>query len=161
MNLRDSRGTVRGGVSVLIAAGTLAATLAATLVLARAETPSIQPGQWTITTRTIVNGAAQPPAARPRCLTPAQAGDIAKTFGPQFGTVNSACEDPVLETTARTLTWRLVCRGQLDMEVRADFDFDSPTRYTATVGSRNMIAGALVSDVKTEIEGQRTGECPQ
>lgn len=94
-------------------------------------------------------------------FTPEQAGDIAKTFGPQFGTVNSDCEEPVLETTARKLTWRLVCRGQLDMEVRAIFDFDSATHYTAMVGSRNMIAGALVSEVKTEIEGQRTGECPQ
>lgn len=157
MSLRGGRGRFRSGASVLIAAGALAVPLAAV----RAETPSIQPGQWTITTRTVVNGAVQPSAARPRCFTPEQASDIAKTFGPQFGTVNSDCEEPVLETTARTLTWRLVCRGQLDMEVRAIFDFDSATHYTAMVGSRSMIAGALVSEVKTEIEGQHTGECTQ
>ena len=157
MNLRGGRGRFRSGVSVLIAAGALAVPLTA----ARAETPSIQPGQWTITTRTVVNGAAQSPAARPRCFTPEQASDIAKTFGPQFGTVNSDCEDPVIETTAGTLSWRLVCRGQLDMDVRANFDFDSATHYTGTVTSQNKIAGQLVSDVKTEIEGQRTGECAQ
>lgn len=157
MRLPGGRGTIRGGASVLIATGALAAMP----VSVRAETPFIQPGQWTVTTRTTVNGVVQSPAARPRCFTPQQAGDIAKTFGPQFGTVNSACEDPVIETTARTLTWRLVCRGQLDMNVAANFDFDSATHYTATVASQNMIAGALVSDVKTEIEGERTGECPQ
>lgn len=159
--MRSGRGRFRDGAPVLIAAGALVATLIATPVSLRAETPFIQPGQWTVTTRTTVNGAAQPPAARPRCFTPQQASDIAKTFGPQFGTVNSNCEDPVLETTAGTLSWRLVCRGQLDMDVRANFDFDSATHYTATVTSQNMIAGALVSDVKTEIEGERTGECAQ
>jgi hypothetical protein len=139
----------------------LAAALAATFVPVAAEAPSIQPGEWMVTSKTVLNGAVAQPTARPRCLTPEQAGDIVKTFGPQMGTVNSTCAPPVLETTGRTLTWRLECRGQMDMNVHGHFDFDSPSHYTATISSKAWIAGALVSDVKTEVEGERIGECRQ
>jgi hypothetical protein len=139
----------------------LVGTLVATPFPATAETPAIQAGEWMITSKTVMNGAATPPASRARCLTPEQTGDIAKTFGPQMGTVNSTCAPPVLETTVRALSWRLECRGQMDMNVQGSFDFDSPSHYTATVSSKAWMAGALVSDVKTEIEGERIGECRQ
>ena len=63
----------------------------------------IEPGQWNVTSNTVMNGAASPPQAKARCLTPEQAGDVAKTFGPVSGTINSTCEQPEYETTARTL----------------------------------------------------------
>jgi len=139
----------------------LVGTLLATLVAAAAETPDIQPGEWIVTSKTVLNGAIAQPTSRARCLTPEQTADITRTFGPQMGTVNSTCAEPVLETTARRMTWRLECRGQMDMNVQGSFDFDSPTHYTATISSKAWMAGALISDVKTEVEGERTGECRQ
>jgi Protein of unknown function (DUF3617) len=139
----------------------LVGTLVATLSPAAAETPSVQPGEWMVTSKTVLNGAVTQPGTRARCLSAQQTEDIATTFGPQMGTVNSTCAPPVLETTARTLTWRIECRGQMDMNVQGSFDFDSPSHYTATVSSKAWMAGSLVSDVKTEVEGERVGECKQ
>jgi Protein of unknown function (DUF3617) len=140
---------------------TLIGALVATPFPAAAETPSIQPGEWMVTSKTVLNGAATQPTTRARCLTPQQTGDIATTFGPQMGTVNSTCAPPVVETTGRTLTWQIECRGQMDMNVQGSFDFDSPSHYTATVSSKAWMAGSLISDVKTEVEGERVGECRQ
>jgi hypothetical protein len=126
---------------------------------ARAEDLSVEPGQWKVTSRTILNGAATPVTEKARCLTPEQTRDIAGTFGPAMSTVNSTCKPAEFETTGRKLKWRLECRGQLDIAVAGEFDFDSPTHYTATVSSKGWMAGALVSDVKTELEGGRTGAC--
>ena len=49
------------------------------------------------------------------------------------------------------------CRGQLDAD---EFNFDSPQHYTAMVTSQGRMAGALISDAKSEPEGGRVGECP-
>jgi hypothetical protein len=69
------------------------------------------------------------------------------------------CEAPEIKTTERTLTWRLTCRGQLDADVAGEFNFDTPQHYTAMVTSQGRMAGALISDVKTGIEGERVGDC--
>ena len=114
-----------------------------------------------VTTKTMVNGAPVPPQSKPRCFTPQQATEITKTFGPQVGTVNSTCADPVIETTEKTLHWRLECKGQMDMNVQGTFNFDSPTHYTATVGSKAWMAGSQISDASTEIEAERIGDCKQ
>jgi Protein of unknown function (DUF3617) len=119
----------------------------------------IQAGQWKVTSNTVMNGAAAPPQAKARCLTAEQTGDIAKTFGPVSGTVNSTCEQTEFETNGRTLKWHLQCRGQLDVDVAGNFNFDTPVHYTATVTSKGRMAGALISDVKTELEGERVGDC--
>jgi hypothetical protein len=57
------------------------------------------------------------------------------------------------------MKWHLQCRGQLDLDVFGSFNFDSPTHYTATVISKGSMAGRLISDVKTDLEGERVGEC--
>lgn len=133
-------------------------TLPALTVSAAAEI-SIEPGQWKVTSKTRMNGAAMPPQVKARCLTPEQAGDVAKTFGPEVGTVNSACERTEFEVSGRALKWRLQCKGQLDMAVAGAFNFDSPTHYTATVASKGWMGGQLMSDVNTELEGEHVGEC--
>jgi Protein of unknown function (DUF3617) len=120
----------------------------------------IEPGQWKVTASTVMNGVVSPPQAKARCLTPEQTGDVATTFGPVSGTVNSTCERKEFDTTGRTLKWRLICRGQLDMDVAGSFNFDSPHHYTATITSKGEMAGRLMSDVKTELEGERVGDCP-
>ena len=80
---------------------------------------------------------------------------------PVSGTVNSTCEPADSEIAGRVLKWHLLCKGQLDIDVLASFNFDSPSHYTATVSSKGRMAGQLISDVKTEIEGERVGECQQ
>jgi uncharacterized protein DUF3617 len=121
----------------------------------------MEPGQWTVTQRMVMNGNVVPPQSKARCITPEQAVDLAKTFGPVSGTVNSTCEAPSSELNGKTLKWRLQCRGQLDMDVAGDFNFDSPTHYTATITSKGVMAGALISDVKSEVVGERVGDCPK
>jgi hypothetical protein len=84
-----------------------------------------------------------------------------RTLGPISGTVNSTCADPEIRLNGKTLSWRLQCRGQLDADVAGHFEFDSPRHYAATVVSQGRMAGALISDVKSELEGEWIGECPQ
>jgi hypothetical protein len=145
---------IRFGMTVLC-------SLPLLMVSAGADDLTIEPGQWKVTSNTAVNGAASPPAVKARCLTPEQAGDVAKTFGPVSATVNSTCAPAEYETTERKLKWRLQCRGQLDLDISGNFNFDSPSHYTATVSSKGWMAGVLISDVKTELEGERVGECQQ
>jgi Protein of unknown function (DUF3617) len=140
---------------------TLLCWLPALIGPVRADNLAIEPGQWKVTAHIAMNGAAMPPQEKLRCLTPEQAGDVAKTFGPVSGTVNSTCEPAEPETTGRNLKWHLQCKGQLDMDVFGDFHFDTTGHYTATVSSKGVMAGKLISDVKTELEGERIGECQQ
>jgi hypothetical protein len=139
---------------------TLVCALAVLTVAAAAE-DLIEPGQWKITTNTLMNGAPMPPQVKARCLTPEQAGDVGKTFGAAIDTVNSSCERTEYQATGRTLKWRLQCKGQIDMDVSGDFNFDSPVHYTATILTKGWMAGSLMSDVKTELTGERVSECQQ
>jgi Protein of unknown function (DUF3617) len=138
----------------------LLSALSALPVSAAAES-LMEPGQWNVTQSMVMNGNVVPPQAKARCITPEQAEDVAKTFGPVAGTINSTCEAPSSELNGKTLKWRLQCRGQLDMDVAGDFSFDSPTHYTATITSKGAMAGALISDVKTQVIGERVGDCPK
>ena len=139
---------------------TLLCWLPALIVAARADSLAIAPGQWKVTTHIVINGATAPPQVKLRCLTPEQAGDVAKTFGPVSGTVNSTCEPAEPETAGRNLKWHLQCKGQLDLDVLGDFNFDSADHYTATVTSKGVMGGKLISDVNTGLVGERIGDCP-
>ena len=139
--------------------GLLLFCVLAALIVPAAADDLIEPGQWKVTSSTVMNGAAMQRTVKDRCLSAEQVGDLAKTFGPSTGTVNSTCEPAELGTAGRLLKWRLRCRGQMDMEVFGTFDFDSPVHYTATVTSKAWMAGSLMSDVKTELEGERVGAC--
>jgi Tfp pilus assembly protein PilX len=121
----------------------------------------IEAGEWKITSSAVINGTTQPPQSKSRCVTPEQAENVAATFGPVSGTVNSDCATPAVETLGKTLKWRLQCRGQLDIDAAGDFTFDNPHHYTATITSNGKMAGALISDVKTDIEAERVGACTQ
>jgi hypothetical protein len=138
---------------------TLLCWLPVLMVSAQADTLAIRPGQWKITSSIVMNGATMPSQVKQRCLTPEQAGDVTKTFGPVSGTVNSTCEPAEPETAGRNMKWHLQCKGQLDLDVLGDFNFDSADHYRATVISKGVMGGKLISDVKTELEGERIGEC--
>jgi hypothetical protein len=71
------------------------------------------------------------------------------------------CADPEIETSAKILSWRLQCRGQLDADVAARFNFDTPQHYTATITFQRRMGGALINDTKTEVVGERIGDCQQ
>lgn len=119
----------------------------------------IAPGEWKLTETVIMNGAKAPPNVRTRCLSPEQAGDTAATFSPEYRTVNSGCERAEFSSTATSLRWRMVCTGQMDMDVAGDFNFDTPTHYTATIVSKGAIAGREFVNTSVSIEAEHTGEC--
>jgi len=120
----------------------------------------IQPGQWKVTTNNLMNGASAPPQVRARCLSAEQTGDVSKTFGPVMSTVNSDCERAEDAVTGRKLKWHLQCKGQLDMDISGEFNFDTTSHYSATVITKAWMAGRLMNDMKTELEGERLGDCP-
>jgi Protein of unknown function (DUF3617) len=140
---------------------TLLFSLPALMISAKADDLTIEPGQWKVTSNTVINGATMQPAVKARCLTPEQAGDVVKTFGPVSDTINSTCEPAEYETTGRKLKWHLRCKGQLDLDISGNFNFESRSHYTAAISSKGWMAGALISDVKTELEGERVSECQQ
>ena len=138
-----------------------AAVLLATVTGAPAADNLVEPGQWKVTSSNVINGMATPPQAKARCITPQQAEDLTKTFGPVSGTINSECADPEIESNGKNLSWRLQCRGQLDADVAARFNFNDPQHYTATITFQGRMGGALINDTKTEIVGERIGDCQQ
>lgn len=125
----------------------------------RAET-SIKAGLWKITTMTVANGVQSPPRVSSRCLTSAQARDAAQTFSPEFGGINSACERTQFDAGDQKLSWRLQCKGQFDMDVAAEFLFESDVKYRATIATRGTMAGQPVVDSKQAILGEYDGPCP-
>ena len=120
---------------------------------------AIKPGLWKITTIMLNNGIKVPPQISMRCLTAEQAGNIAGTFSPQFGGVNTVCERTEYEESGQKMTWRLQCKGQMNMDVAGKFSFDSPLHYTAAIATKGWMAGQLIFDSIAALEGEHVGEC--
>ena len=53
---------------------------------------------------------------RRKCLTPDESCDLAKTFSPVSRTINSECAPLESSLVGGNLKWKLVCKGQLDMD---------------------------------------------
>jgi len=124
-----------------------------------AAADGIQAGLWRVINKPVINGTAGQTQQNMRCLTAADVADLDKTFSPVSRTVNSECERVEHEFTPQRLKWRLQCRGQLDMDVAGEFIFDASDHYTGLVTARSSMGGQLMQDVRTQIEGQWTGEC--
>ena len=58
------------------------------------------------------------------------------------------------------LTWHLVCKGQMNMDLAGDFNFDSPHHYTGTVRTKAEMAGMQMIDTRNMVEGQWVSACP-
>lgn len=155
------RAVRHAGAGIATSAVATAASLAAALWLggAPARADGIAPGLWKITETIIMNGAASAPQVKTRCLSAEQAGDTAKTFSPEYRTVNSECERTEYASTATKLKWRMECKGQMDMDVAGDFTFDTTSHYTATISSKGSMAGQQVINTSVAIEGEQIGEC--
>src|ERR1700722_15331754 len=106
-----------------------------TLVIAASAAcaDGIDAGLWRIITRTETGGVIGPPHESSKCLTAEQTGDPQTTFSPVPSTINSVCAPIERHLDGHELNWRLVCKGQLDMELTGEFTFDSPHHYTAKV----------------------------
>lgn len=124
-----------------------------------AAADGISPGEWKLTETITMNGNKAPAQSKTRCLSVEQAGDPAKTFSPEYRTVNSSCERTEFDSNATGLRWRMKCTGQMDMDVSGDFVFDKPTHYTATIVSKGAMAGREVANTTVAIEGEHVGAC--
>jgi hypothetical protein len=126
-----------------------------------AHADDIEPGLWKTTTRVDTgNGVIGPPRESQKCLTPDETRDLAKTFSPVSRTVNSECAPLESNLVGGILKWKLVCKGQLDMELTGEFNFDKPRHYTATVTSKAAMAGMPITNSKTMLEAEWVSECP-
>ena len=142
---------------VLLAAAVFAFfACTASLVLA----DGIDAGLWKITSRTETGGVIGPPHESSKCLPREAVNDIAGTFSPDAHTINSVCAPIDMTYTGKKLTWRLVCKGQLNMELDGEFNFDTTHHYTATVRSKASMAGQIMIDSQQMIEAQWVSECP-
>jgi hypothetical protein len=138
---------------LLVIAGALGASTAA------AE--GIEPGLWKVTSRTQTGGVIGPPHESSKCLTPQDVADLATTFSPISRTINSTCAPIERNLSGSHLIWRLTCKGQLDMELTGEFNFDSPRHYSATVQSKAAMAGMPMLDSQENIEARWLSACPQ
>jgi hypothetical protein len=120
----------------------------------------IEPGLWKIMTRVATGVVLGPPQPSQKCLTSAQTGDLAATFSPVANTINSECAPLERSFVDGKLSWKLVCKGQLNMELTGEFHFDSPRHYSATVHSKAEMGGQQVANSQSVIDAQWVSDCP-
>src|SRR5665213_1598759 len=120
----------------------------------------IDPGLWQITTRVATGVALGPPQLSQKCLTPVQTNDLATTFSPVASTINSECAPIERSFAGGKLTWKLVCKGQLNMDLTGEFNFDSPRHYTATIHNKAEMAGQPMANSQSLLEARWVSECP-
>jgi hypothetical protein len=142
-----------------VSANILAMALLGAALGTPAMADGIAPGLWQVTETVTMNGNSTPTQVRTRCLSPEQAGDTATTFSPEYRTANSDCDRAEFESTASKLKWRILCKGQMEMDVSGDFTFDTPKHYSATIRSKGSMAGRTVVNTSVAIEGEHQGEC--
>jgi hypothetical protein len=127
---------------------------------ATAFADGIDPGLWKVTTRSGTGGMIGPPQESSKCLTADQTHDLPTTFSPVPRTINSECAPIERSFADGKLTWRLVCKGQLDVELDGEFNFDSPHHYSGAVRTKAAMAGAQMGDSQNMIDAQWVSECP-
>jgi hypothetical protein len=121
----------------------------------------IEPGLWKITTKTQTRGETGPSQESSKCLTSEDTRDLATTFSPVSRTVNSTCAPIERTLTGTRLSWRITCKGQINMELTGEFNFDSPRHYSATLHSKAEMVGVPMIDSETTLEGKWVSACPQ
>jgi hypothetical protein len=120
----------------------------------------IEPGLWRIISRVEIGGAPTAPQASTKCVTPEQSKDLAKTFAPAPTMINSECGALEQSLEGNRLRWKLLCVGQLDMELTGDYTFIDPQHYSATVWTRSAMAGRLMNETRTTLYAERIQDCP-
>jgi len=120
----------------------------------------IQPGLWKIISRVEANGAVSPSQQSSKCFTAEQARDLVTTFSPAPMTINSECGKLESSLDGNRLKWRLVCTGQLNMEITGDYTFRDGTQYAGIVRNTASMGGAPMSDSVTTLYAERVSDCP-
>jgi len=138
-----------------------AAVALAVLTAPAAGAGGIDPGLWQITSHSESAGVIGPPQQSTKCLTAEQTGDLATTFSPVPTMINSTCAPIERSLNGPLLTWHLVCKGQIDIELDGSFNFDTPRHYSGTVHSKAEMAGMPMVDSQNMVEGQWVSACPQ
>jgi hypothetical protein len=131
------------------------------LAISAAFADGIEAGLWKITTVIDTGGMTGPPRQSAKCLTAEQVKDLPATFSPISGTINSTCAPMERSFDGKKLSWHLVCKGQLDMELTGEFNFDTPHHYTGMVESKASMAGQAMPGSKNTVEGQWLSACPK
>lgn len=143
----------------LLLAAVAAAVPAVTASAALAD--GIEAGLWKITTIVESGGMVSPPRQSTKCLSPDQVANLPANFSPVATTVNSDCEPMERTFDGKLLKWHLVCKGQLDMELTGEFNFDSPHHYSGTVETKASMAGQPMPDSKNTVEAEWVSACTQ
>lgn len=143
----------------LLPAAVAIAAMAPIAPLAWAD--GIEAGLWKIDTVIETAGRAGPPRETSKCLTAEQVADLPATFSPVASTINSTCEPMARKFDGKKLTWHLVCKGQLDMELVGEFNFDTPHHYTGMVQSKAEMGGQAMPGSKNTVEGTWVSACPK
>jgi hypothetical protein len=144
-------------IRVALCAAVLATFLSSWTSTAFAD--GIEPGLWKITTRVEADGVVGPPRESGKCLTADETRDVAKTFSPVASTVNSECAPLERSFVDGKLLWKLVCKGQLDMELIGEFHFDAPRHYSARIRNTAVMAGRQVANSLNMLDAQWVSEC--
>src|ERR1700733_15400446 len=118
----------------------------------------IEPGLWKITVQTKSEGMVCPPHESAKCLPADETRDLATTFSPVPRMINSECTPIERTLDGARLNWRLVCKGQLNVELTGAFNFDSARHYTATVRTQAAIGGQTIDSLDV-LEGQWVSAC--
>jgi hypothetical protein len=145
------------GMSLLCRAAVAALLVACT---STAFADGIEPGLWKIISRMETNGVMSAPQASAKCLTPEQTRDLAATFSPAPRTINSECGPLERDLDGDRLKWKLVCTGQLDMELTGDYTFRDQRQYAGIVRTRTAMGGRPMSDTVTTLYAERVSDCP-
>lgn len=119
----------------------------------------IEPGLWKITSQAMSNGVLNPPQVSGKCLTAKETQDVATTFSPVPRMVNSECDPIERRLEGTRLTWRLVCKGQLNVELVGRFEFDTPRHYRATMLTKSSMGGAPMVEAEQRLDAEWVSEC--
>jgi len=138
-------------------AGAAAAFFLAAAAPAHAVEP--QPGQWQTTVRTQVSGAAPREISHMRCVTPEMIKDPERAFMRDDAGAQRDCKRSFTKGES-TLSWTVICNGQITMNGAGSMTFDSPTHYT---GAFKVVGKAddQTFEIDTQMEGERIGDCAQ
>jgi hypothetical protein len=130
------------------------------LIASGSRAQELKAGLWKVVTTPEVNGVAGLDQETMRCLTSDDVNNIEVTFSPNSRTTNSICETTEHELTSQHLKWHLQCKGQIDMDVAAEFIFAAPEHYTATITTQASMLGKQIQHSRAAIDAQRVGACP-
>jgi len=136
----------------------VAALLAVSTSAALAD--GIEPGLWKIISRIESNGMVSPSRESAKCFTAEQANNLVATFSPEMRTVNSECAPLESSLEGDRLKWRLICKGQLNMEVTGDYTFRDRHQYAGIVRTTTAMGGQPMGDSVTTLYAERISDCP-